>query len=87
LYVGNLNYKTRDNDLRDFFADKGDVVDAVVIMDKATNRSRGFGFVTMGSEADVNEALKLNDQELNGRKLRVNKAQQQEKSRPPRRRD
>lgn len=78
LYVGSLNYRTRDNELRDFFAEKGDVAEAIVIMDKMTDRSRGFGFVTMGSEADMEAALELDNQELDGRRIKVNKAQRRE---------
>lgn len=75
LYVGNLSYGTQNNDLQEFFAQAGDVVEAVIIMDRMTDRSRGFGFVTMGSDGDLEKALELNGQELDGRPLRVNKAE------------
>jgi len=75
LYVGNLSYNTKDNDLQEFFTQAGDVVEAIIIQDRMTDRSRGFGFVTMGSEADMDKALELNGQELDGRQLRINKAE------------
>jgi RNA recognition motif-containing protein len=75
LYVGNLSYNTKDSDLNDFFSQAGDVVEAIVIKDRMTDRSRGFAFVTMGSEADLAKALELNGQELDGRQLRINKAE------------
>jgi cold-inducible RNA-binding protein len=75
LYVGNLSYNTKNNDLHEFFAQAGEVVEAVIIQDRMTDRSRGFGFVTMASDGDMTKALELNGQELDGRQLRVNKAE------------
>ena len=75
LYVGNLNYSTRDDELRSAFAVYGDVADAVVISDRETNRSRGFGFVEMPDEAEAKAAIEgLNGKELAGRTLTVNEA-------------
>ena len=75
LYVGNLNYATGDDDLRSAFAVYGDVADAVVISDRETNRSRGFGFVEMPDEAEAKAAIEgLNGKDLGGRTLTVNEA-------------
>ncbi|OGM15409.1 RNA-binding protein [Candidatus Woesebacteria bacterium RBG_19FT_COMBO_42_9] len=79
LFVGNLDYTVTSDDLKAAFAGVGTVVDAVVISDKMTGRSRGFGFVEMSSEAEVKDAIeKLNGSDLKGRKINVNEA------RPPR---
>lgn len=79
LFVGNLDFTVLADDLRAFFASVGTVTDAVVIMDKMTGRSRGFGFVTMSSEAEANAAVeKLNQADLKGRKINVNIARPME---------
>ncbi len=75
LYVGNLNYAVTSNQLADLFAQYGDVEDAVVINDRQTGRSRGFGFVTMTDPAQAQQAIDaLNGQEFEGRNLVVNEA-------------
>jgi RNA recognition motif-containing protein len=75
LYVGNLNYATNDDDLRSAFEAYGDVVEAIVISDRETNRSRGFGFVEMPDQAEAQSAIQgLNGKELAGRTLTVNEA-------------
>ncbi|NOY14598.1 MAG: RNA-binding protein [bacterium] len=75
LYVGNLNYSVTSNQLADLFAQYGDVEDAVVLNDRQTGRSRGFGFVTMADPEQAQEAIdKLNGQEFEGRNLIVNEA-------------
>lgn len=77
IYVGNLDYGTTKQALHDLFADFGNVVNANIITDRDTGRSKGFGFVEM---SDKNEAIKaiskLNGQEVNGRQLKVNEANQ-----------
>lgn len=79
LFVGNLDYTVASDDLKQAFSAFGSVVDAVVIMDKMTGRSRGFGFVTMGSDAEAQAAMeKLNQSELKGRKININEAKPQE---------
>ena len=79
LYVGNMPYTVSSDDLRKQFTDAGTVVDAVVITDKMTGRSRGFGFVEMETEEEMKAAVeKINGADLKGRKLNVNEA------RPPR---
>jgi len=76
LYVGNLAWTVTDQDLQDAFSDAGKVESAQVIMDRATNRSRGFGFVEMATDEAADGAVKrLNGREIKGRPIRVNEAQ------------
>jgi len=75
LYVGNLPYSTTDDQLKAVFAEFGEVVSAVIIMDKYRNRSKGFGFVEMSTEEEAKAAMEaLNGKEFEGRKLNVNEA-------------
>jgi len=75
LFVGGLSWDTTTQDLRDTFAKFGSVVDATVILDRATGRSRGFGFVTFENPPDAQVAIKeMNGAELDGRVLKVNRA-------------
>ncbi|RMG34685.1 MAG: RNA-binding protein [Planctomycetota bacterium] len=84
IYVGNLSYRTSSEDLQAAFEKYGEVSRANVIMDRDTGRSRGFGFVEMPDEDAAAEAIDaLNDQELDGRRLKVNVARPRE-SRPRR---
>jgi RNA recognition motif-containing protein len=79
LYVGNLSFSTTENDLQDAFERFGTVTDTVIMMDRATGRSRGFGFVTMGDAAAGEAAIQgLHNQDLQGRKLTVNEARPRE---------
>ena len=72
LYVGNLNYAATQQDLIDCFAQAGSVLEAILIMDRSTGNSRGFGFVTMETEEDARKAMsELNDTELLGRPLKI----------------
>jgi RNA recognition motif-containing protein len=76
LYVGNLSWTVTDQDLHDAFAEAGKVDSSQVIMDRATNRSRGFGFVEMATEEGADAAIKkLNGRDIKGRPIRVNEAQ------------
>jgi RNA recognition motif-containing protein len=76
LYVGNLAWGVTDQDLQDVFAEAGKVESAQVIIDRATNRSRGFGFVEMASDEAAETAIKkLNGRDVKGRAIRVNEAQ------------
>jgi RNA recognition motif-containing protein len=76
LYVGNLAWTVTDQDLHDVFAEAGTVDSSQVIMDRATNRSRGFGFVEMATDDAADTAIKkLNGREVKGRPIRVNEAQ------------
>lgn len=78
LFIGNLDYSVTSDDLRQAFSQVGTVVDAVVLMDKMTGRSRGFGFVEMSSDDEAKQAIeKLNGSELKGRKINVNEAKPQ----------
>jgi RNA recognition motif-containing protein len=84
LYVGNLPYTVRDEDLQKAFGEFGQVSSAKVMMERDTGRSKGFGFVEMGSDADAQSAIEgMNGQSLGGRSLVVNEARPME-SRPPR---
>jgi cold-inducible RNA-binding protein len=75
LFVGNLEYTVTGDDLRTLFATVGTVVDAVVISDKFSGRSRGFGFVEMSSDDEAKQAIeKLNGNDLKDRKISVNEA-------------
>ena len=75
LYVGNLAYSVNDAELQQLFEQHGSVVSAQVVMDRDTGRSKGFGFVEMGSEAEAQAAIEaLNNAQIGGRTLTVNEA-------------
>jgi len=75
LYVGNLSYQTTDQELETLFAQAGEVTDAVVIMDRDSGRSKGFGFVEMGDEASAQAAVdRFNGTEFGGRTIKVAEA-------------
>ncbi|CAL1707796.1 unnamed protein product [Somion occarium] len=75
LYIGNLSWNTTDETLRDAFGQYGSVTDSIVMRDRETGRSRGFGFVTFSSEDEANAAISgLNEADLDGRRIRVNVA-------------
>ena len=79
LYVGNLSYNIRDEDLQQAFAQYGSVSSAKVMMDRDTGRSKGFGFVEMGSDAEAQAAINgMNGQALDGRAIVVNEARPRE---------
>ena len=79
LYVGNLSYNVRDEDLQQAFAQYGSVSSAKVMMDRDTGRSKGFGFVEMGSDAEAQAAINgMNGQALDGRAIVVNEARPRE---------
>lgn len=85
LYVGGLSYQTTDETLGATFAQAGTVVSAIVIKDKFSGQSKGFGFVEMDSDESANQAISLFDgKELDGRTVKVNEAKPME-DRPPRR--
>ena len=84
LYVGNLPYTVRDEDLQQAFSAYGSVNSAKVMMERDTGRSKGFGFVEMGNDAEAQAAVEgMNGQSLGGRSLVVNEARPME-ARPPR---
>jgi len=79
LYVGNLNYETTDSDLEQLFAAYGTVQSAQVIMDRDTGRSKGFGFVEMGTDQEAQAAIQaLSGKQVSGRNLTVNEARPRE---------
>lgn len=80
LFIGGLNFKTTDQSLADAFSKAGKVISAVVIMDRMTHRSKGFGFVEMENDDEAENAITMyNNQELDGRKVVVNEARPLEK--------
>jgi RNA recognition motif-containing protein len=82
LYVGNLNFQLGDADLEQMFSEYGSVQSAQVIQDRATGRSKGFGFVEMSTDAEAQAAIQgLHDRDIQGRRLTVNEAKPRE-SRP-----
>ena len=80
LFVGGLNFKTTEETLAEAFSKAGKVMSAVVIMDRMTHRSKGFGFVEMANDDEADAAIAMyNGQELDGRKVVVNEARPLEK--------
>jgi len=76
IYVGNLPYDVTDSDLQQLFSKYGTVSSARVVMDRATGRAKGFGFVEMNDRAEAEKAIAgTNGTDLNGRPLRVNESQ------------
>jgi len=79
LFVGNLSFNTTENALQDMFAEFGTVTEANLMMDRATNRPRGFGFVTMSSDEEAQKAIEaMNGKSIDGRALTVNVAKPRE---------
>lgn len=79
IYVSNLSFSVQDEDLKAFFADYGEVSSAKIIMDKQTNRSRGFGFVEMADEAAAQKAIQeLDGGMVDGRAIKVSVARPKE---------
>ena len=77
LYVGNLAFGTTRESLREAFAGVGEVTDVHIVMDRETGQSRGFGFVTMGTASEAQNAIQtMNGMNLDGRALRVNEAEE-----------
>lgn len=79
LYVGNLPFNTTENELQELFSSAGQVQEVMLMQDKFTGKSRGFAFVTMGSDQDAQNAIsKINGQTVEGRALTVNEARPRE---------
>jgi RNA recognition motif-containing protein len=79
LYIGNLSFQASTESLRDAFAAFGEVTDAHVVTDRDSGQSRGFGFITMGSDQEAKAAMAAMDgQMLDGRALRVNEAEERQ---------
>ncbi|ANE36235.1 RNA-binding protein [Campylobacter iguaniorum] len=75
IYVGNLPYRMTEAELREAFSEFGEVTRAKIVKDKETNRSKGFGFIEMSSDAEAKKAIDgINGKEVGGRALRVNEA-------------
>ena len=83
LYVGNLPFNTTENELQELFSQAGAVQEVTLMQDRFTGKSRGFAFVTMGTEEDAQNAIsKLNGQAMEGRPLTVNEARPREQRAP-----
>ncbi|MBL0230005.1 MAG: RNA-binding protein [Moraxellaceae bacterium] len=83
LYVGNLSYNVSNGDLEQVFSAHGDVRSAMVVMDRETGRSKGFGFVEMGTDQEAQTAISaLHGKEISGRTLTVNEARPKEEGGP-----
>ena len=83
LYVGNLPFNTTENELQELFSQAGAVQEVTLMQDRFTGKSRGFAFITMGSEEDAQNAIsKLNGQTIEGRALTVNEARPREQRAP-----
>jgi RNA recognition motif-containing protein len=79
LFIGGLSWSTSEDSLRAAFAEFGDVTEAIVVLDRETGRSRGFGFVTYSSDSSAQEAIeRMNGSTLEGRTLVVNEARERE---------
>lgn len=78
LYIGNLKFGMTDQDLKEAFADFGEIVSATIIKDKVSGRSKGFGFIEFANEADAQKAkTNMNGKEVQGRALRIDDAKSQ----------
>lgn len=83
LYVGNLSYTVTEEDLRQLFSQAGEIKEVIVITDRETRRSKGFGFVEMMTQAEAEKAVQMfNNQDLQGRRLMVNVARPREERGP-----
>lgn len=85
LYVGNLPFSVGDNELKELFSSYGEISEAIVIKDKFSGRSKGFGFVTFANDADAEKAIsEMNEKEIEGRSIKVNQAKPMEEFKPRR---
>lgn len=83
LFVGGIAWATTEEGLKEFFSQVGTVVEVKIIIDRQTGKSKGFGFVTMSSEEEADKAVaELNDKEVDGRTLKIDKARPQENREP-----
>ena len=79
LFIGSLSWNVKDDELKEFFSQIGEVTSASVIIDRDSGRSKGFGFVEMANDEDAKKAMdELNGKELDGRPIVVNEARQRE---------
>jgi RNA recognition motif-containing protein len=79
LFISNFPWATTENDLRDLFGGMGELLEVRIMIDRETQKSRGFGFVEYANATDAAKALKLNGQDFNGRDLTVTPARPREK--------
>lgn len=79
IYVGNLPYNMDESALQTLFSEYGEVVEAKIITDRETGRSKGFGFVTFNDAGSMNKALEANEMSIEGRTLKVSQAKEKEK--------
>lgn len=86
IFVGNMSFDTSEDEIRELFAEHGDVESVELVMDRDTGRPRGFAFVQMDQEAAAKAISALDGRELHGRNLRVDEARQKPRTRQPRRR-
>lgn len=78
IFVGNLPWSVDDNKLKEIFSEMGEIEEAVVIKDRYSGRSKGFGFVTFKEDASAEKAIsEMNEKEVDGRKITVNEAKPQ----------
>jgi len=80
IYVGNLAYETTEDSLRETFGQFGGIEDLVLIIDRDTGRSKGFGFITFDSQGAAESSLKMDGQEVDGRAIKVSIAKEKERS-------
>jgi RNA recognition motif-containing protein len=78
IYVGNLPFSVRDQELKELFAEIGEVTEAVVIVDKFSKRSKGFGFVTFAADDAEKAVAAMNEKEVEGRNIKVSEARPME---------
>ena len=79
IYIGNMNYRTTEDEVNELFSQYGEVESVKLISDRETGRAKGFGFVTMNDDASAKEAIEaLNEKEFSGRTLRINEAKPRE---------
>ncbi|MAH80752.1 MAG: RNA-binding protein [Rickettsiales bacterium] len=76
IYVGNISFDTTEEDLKNEFSEYGDIDEVKIIIDHQTNRSKGFGFITFATPEAMEASLAKNGEEVQGRKLRVNQAEE-----------
>ena len=85
VYVGNLPFSTTDKDLNDMFAPYGEITEAIIIKDKYSGRSKGFGFVTFANDESATKAIsELNGKDVQGREIKVSEAKPMSEDRPRR---
>ncbi|WP_407396686.1 RNA-binding protein [Treponema sp.] len=86
IYIGNLSYTTTEDRLTELFSEYGEVISATIIKDRDTSQSKGFGFVELSDESDCDGAIaKIGGKEVDGRRVRVNYAEEKRDDRGPRR--